>query len=303
MPDLKTQRPYQERFLENFDRAQLRREVEAVPRRRRFHGLKKKYTTWALGASLALGGIGVPMKMVHGGKAGTAKGEQRAASETLDIELAGDLKAARSIAQQVAGGVEAVASGIESAASNPLSAVAEAPKQLTVVSEKVREEFFTKEVPFGSIIYSEAKKNNVRPELVAAVVHAESRFKPTARSGAGAIGLMQLVPRTGRWMGARDLTNPAQNIAAGAKYIKYLSERFDGNETNIIAAYNAGEGNVKRFGGVPPFKETRKYVSKVRGYQNEYSNRVESRVADASSPSVSSAVSNAVDQMASVEAR
>jgi soluble lytic murein transglycosylase-like protein len=92
---------------------------------------------------------------------------------------------------------------------------------------------------------------------------------------------MQLVPRTGKWMGARDLTNPAQNIAAGAKYLKYLSERFDGNETKIIAAYNAGEGNVKRFGGVPPFRETRKYVTKVRTYEKEYKNRVESRIAEA----------------------
>jgi soluble lytic murein transglycosylase-like protein len=145
-------------------------------------------------------------------------------------------------------------------------------------------------VPFGSMIYHEAKKNNIRPELVAAVVQAESRFKPTARSGAGAIGLMQLVPRTGRWMGARDLTNPAQNIAAGAKYLKYLHDRFDGNETKVIAAYNAGEGNVKRFGGVPPFKETRKYVSKVKNYESEYHSRVQNRVADASDVSSDSQV-------------
>ena len=91
---------------------------------------------------------------------------------------------------------------------------------------------------------------------------------------------MQLVPRTGRWMGARDLTNPAQNIAAGTKYLKYLNERFDGNETKVIAAYNAGEGNVKRFGGVPPFRETRQYVTKVRDYEQEYKNRVENRMAE-----------------------
>jgi soluble lytic murein transglycosylase-like protein len=198
-----------------------------------------------------------------------------------------------------------VAGGVQAAASNPLTEVAETPKNLTLVTEQVREEFFKKEVPFGSIIYREAKKNNVRPELVAAVVQAESRFKPTARSGAGAIGLMQLVPRTGRWMGARDLTNPTQNIAAGTKYLKYLSERFDGNETKIIAAYNAGEGNVKRFGGVPPFKETRKYVSKVRDYEKEYKNRVDSRVADASSGggSIANAVTDAVEQIAVAEAR
>jgi soluble lytic murein transglycosylase-like protein len=281
MPELKTKRPYQERFLDNFDRSQLRREVQAVPPRR-MKGLRKKYATWALGASLALGGIGAPLKMAQNdAPAGTAKGAKTSsATAGLDTELASDLKAARSIARQVAGGVEAAVGGVEAAATSPLEAVASAPQKLTIVTEQVREEFFRKEVPFGALIYKEAKKNNIRPELVAAVVQAESRFKPTARSGAGAIGLMQLVPRTGRWMGARDLTNPVQNIAAGTKYLKYLHERFDGNETKMIAAYNAGEGNVKRFGGVPPFKETRKYLTKVRGYEQEYKSRVDNRIAD-----------------------
>jgi hypothetical protein len=286
MPELHTKRPYQERFLDNFDRSQLRREVEAV-RPRRVGGLKKKYATWALGASLAFGGIGMPIRMMQSNDSGTARGpaglqgaKVAGADAALDGELAGDLNAARSIAQQVAGGVQAVAQGVEAAAGSPLSAVAEAPKQLTMVTDQVREEFFKKEVPFGSVIYKEARKNNIRPELVAAVVQAESKFQPTARSGAGAIGLMQLVPKTGRWMGARDLTNPVQNIAAGAKYLKYLHERFDGNETKVIAAYNAGEGNVQRFNGVPPFRETKKYVSKVRNFEQDFRNRVESRVAD-----------------------
>jgi hypothetical protein len=280
MPDLETKRPYRERFLDNFDRSQLRRRVEAVPPRR-FHGLRKKYATWALGASLALGGIGAPLKMVQGNHKGTAdSGKLQSSSTSIDQALAADLEKAESIAKQVAGGVEAAVEGVESAAMAPLEAVAEAPKKLALITEKVREDFFHKEVPFGSIIYREAKKNNVRPELVAAVVQAESKFKPTARSGAGAVGLMQLVPRTGRWMGARDLTNPTQNIAAGTKYLKYLNERFDGNETKVIAAYNAGEGNVKRFGGVPPFRETRQYVAKVRDFEEEYQNRVENRVAD-----------------------
>jgi soluble lytic murein transglycosylase-like protein len=279
MPQLPAKRPYQERFLDNFDRSQLRREVEAV-RPRRLAGLKKKYATWALGASLAFGGIGTPMLMMNNMDAATSG--EAARSATLDTGLEQDLKAARSIAQQVAGGVEAVAHGVEAATSAPLKAVADAPRKLSIVSEQVRQDFFHKEVPFGSLIYKEAKKNDIRPELVAAVVQAESRFRPTARSGAGAIGLMQLVPRTGRWMGARDLTNPAQNIAAGAKYLKYLNERFDGNETKMIAAYNAGEGNVKRFNGVPPFRETRSYVQKVQGYEEDFKNRVENRVADLS---------------------
>jgi hypothetical protein len=293
MPELKTKRPYQERFLDNFDRSQLRREVEAVPPRR-MKGLRKKYATWALGASLALGGIGAPLKMAQSdAPAGNTKGAKTgSATAGLDTELAKDLKAARSIARQVAGGV---VGGVEAAASSPLEAVSAAPKKLTIVTEQVREDFFKKEVPFGALIYQEAKKNNIRPELVAAVVQAESRFKPTARSGAGAIGLMQLVPRTGRWMGARDLTNPVQNIAAGTKYLKYLHERFDGNETKMIAAYNAGEGNVKRFGGVPPFKETRKYLTKVRSYEQEYKNRVDNRIAD------NSAANAAAPQIAEAE--
>lgn len=278
MPELNTKRPYQERFLDNFDRSRLRREVEAVPPRR-MKGLRKKYATWALGASLAFGGIGAPLKMMQNETRGSAGQKVAANTITLDKDLASDLSAARSIAQQVAGGVEAAAGGVRAATSSPLETVANTPQKLSVVTDQVREDFFKKEVPFGALIYKEAKKNNVRPELVAAVVEAESRFKPTARSGAGAVGLMQLVPRTGRWMGARDLTNPAQNIAAGTKYLKYLHERFDGNETKMIAAYNAGEGNVKRFGGVPPFKETRKYVTKVKNYEKEYHNRVENRIA------------------------
>lgn len=285
MGELKTSRPYQERFLDNFDRSQLRREVEAV-KPRRLKGWRKKYATWALGATMALGGIGAPLKMIqqHSPTGGSGKSTTATAAQNapVDNEFAGDLNAAASIAKQVAGGVQAAVAGVEAATSTPLETVAEAPKKLAVVTDKVREDFFHKEVPFGSIIYREAKKNNIRPELVAAVVQAESRFKPTARSGAGAIGLMQLVPKTGRWMGARDLTNPTQNISAGAKYLKYLHERFDGNETQVIAAYNAGEGNVKRFRGVPPFKETRQYVTKVRGYEKDFHSRVSNRVAELS---------------------
>ena len=285
MGELKTNRPFQERFLDNFDRSQLRREVQAVKPRRRFPKLGKKYATWVLGASLALGGIGAPLKMIQQKPEGTTDPDEAAVTATIDSQLAGDIKAAESIAKQVAGGVQAAVSGVEQAVEHPLEAVSDAPKNLAILTEAAtetaREEFFKKEIPFGSIIYREAKKNDLRPELVAAVVQAESKFKPAARSGAGAIGLMQLVPRTGRWMGARDLTNPVQNISAGTKYLKYLNERFDGNETKVIAAYNAGEGNVKRFGGVPPFKETRKYVSKVRNFEEDYRNRVESHVAEA----------------------
>jgi hypothetical protein len=293
MPEVKTKRPYEERFLDNFDRSQLRREVEAV-RPRGFQGMRKKYATWALGASLAFGGLGVPLKMMNHDTGKTTTLQQQSASATaspsLDHELAGDLQAAQSIASQVAGGV---AGGVEAATSSPLKIIGSAPQKLAVISDNVREDFFKKEVPFGSIIYQEAKKNNLRPELVAAVVQAESKFRPAARSGSGAIGLMQLVPKTGRWMGARDLTNPAQNISAGAKYLRYLHDRFDGNETKVIAAYNAGEGNVLRFNGVPPFHETRDYVSKVKNFEEDFHSRISNRVADAGADVSASAAANA----------
>lgn len=271
MAELKTKRQYEERFLDNYDRSQLRRDVRKV-KPNRLSAMRQRYASWALGASLALGGIGVPLKIVQQSQSQA----ELPHSSTDDHTLAADLRAATDIAQQVAGGVVA---GVESVASGPLEAVAEAPKQLAVISEAAKEQFFKTQVPFGSIIYREAKKNDLRPELVAAVVQAESRFKPNARSGVGAVGLMQLMPRTGKWMGARNLTNPTQNIQAGTKYLKYLNERFDGNETKVIAAYNAGEGNVRRFGGIPPFKETRNYVKKVRNFEADFKEQVESHVA------------------------
>ena len=258
MPDIKTSRPFQQRFLNGFDRSELRQEIQSI-QPQRLRGLRKKYATLALGASLALGGIGVPMKMVHDAQSGKAArgaaGQNRAPGESPTPELpavqgiANDLKAAQSIVQ---------------------------------VADAVKEHFFRTEVPFGSIIYSEAKKNDLPPELVAAVVNTESKFKPTARSQRGAVGLMQLVPRTGKWMGARNLADPTQNIQAGTKYLRYLSDRFDGDQQKIIAAYNAGEGNVRRFNGVPPFRETRNYVSRVRSFQDDLGDRIDGHAAELS---------------------
>jgi soluble lytic murein transglycosylase-like protein len=118
-------------------------------------------------------------------------------------------------------------------------------------------------MPYGDLIHEKAIKYDVDPALVAAVIEQESKFHRTAHSPVGARGLMQLMPRTGRWLGARNLYDPAQNVDAGVKYIKYLQQRFDGNVKKTIAAYNAGEGNVKRYNGIPPFRETQTYVRKV----------------------------------------
>jgi len=136
-------------------------------------------------------------------------------------------------------------------------------REMERVNIAIRQEFFANAVPYGDIIHSKAQKYDVDPVLVAAVMETESRFQSNARSQVGARGLMQLMPRTGRWMGARNLYNAEQNVDAGAKYLKYLNARFDGNLTKMIAAYNAGEGNVRRYNGIPPFRETRSYVKNV----------------------------------------
>lgn len=135
--------------------------------------------------------------------------------------------------------------------------------EMSRVSDAIRAQFFSEEIPYGDLIYRKSKKYDVDPALVAAVIEQESRFKPRAKSHVGARGLMQLMPRTGRWMGARDLYNPEQNVDAGVKYIAYLDRRFNGDLKKIVAAYNGGEGNVMRYRGIPPFRETRQYVKKV----------------------------------------
>lgn len=140
-----------------------------------------------------------------------------------------------------------------------------------------KESYFRTHVPYGEIIFREARRNDLPPELVAAMVHTESDFRPTLVSHKTAQGLMQIVPSTAALLGVDDPFDPQKNIAAGTRYFRYLLDRFD-DETMALAAYNAGEGNVARYGGIPPFAETRDYISKVNrrtrryrdGFRNSY---------------------------------
>jgi soluble lytic murein transglycosylase-like protein len=147
------------------------------------------------------------------------------------------------------------------------------PEQQAFSLEISKEAFFRSHVPYGSIIYREARRNHLAPELVAAVVESESDFRPRLLSNKNAQGLMQIVPETGRLMGAENLFNPEENIAAGTKYLRYLFDRF-GDEKIVLAAYNAGEGNIERFGGVPPFQETLNYLQRVAQRRRDYTQRV-----------------------------
>lgn len=114
-----------------------------------------------------------------------------------------------------------------------------------------------------SLIIQFAKRHGVDPELMLALAEAESGFDPKAVSRSGAVGVFQLMPETAKALGVKDPFNPAQNIDAGIRYFRKLLDEFQGQITLALAAYNAGPQNVRRYGGIPPFPETRTFVRRV----------------------------------------
>ncbi|MBF0622082.1 MAG: lytic transglycosylase domain-containing protein [Magnetococcales bacterium] len=126
---------------------------------------------------------------------------------------------------------------------------------------------------YSTTIKRLANRYKVEPALVHAVIQAESSFNPNALSPKGAVGLMQLMPETAAKYGVRDRWDPENNIHAGARHLRRLLHMFKNNLTLSLAAYNAGENAVRRYGNrVPPYRETRRYVQKVLRYYREYRN-------------------------------
>lgn len=121
---------------------------------------------------------------------------------------------------------------------------------------------------YDIMIESIADRHGVERGLVKAIMHTESSFNPYARSHVGAQGLMQLMPATAKRFNVSNSYDPQQNIEGGVKYLRWLMKRFDGNISLVLAAYNAGEGNVDKYRGIPPFKETQDYVKKVMDRYN-----------------------------------
>jgi len=109
-----------------------------------------------------------------------------------------------------------------------------------------------------------ANRHDVSAELLHSVIKVESNYNPYAVSSKGALGMMQLIPATARRFGVGNVFNPVENIEGGAKYLRYLLDLYNGNYGLALAAYNAGEGAVQKYGGVPPYPETQNYLVLVK---------------------------------------
>jgi soluble lytic murein transglycosylase-like protein len=133
---------------------------------------------------------------------------------------------------------------------------------------------------FDELIHKYAGRYRVDPALVKAVIHAESGFRAGARSRRGARGLMQVMPRTGRVYGVRNLDDPESNLHAGVRYLRYLLDRHHNDPRLALAAYNAGSSVVTRYGDVPPYPETRRYVARVLRYRVQYVGQMKTAAAD-----------------------
>ncbi len=148
--------------------------------------------------------------------------------------------------------------------------VAEASVQIEEKKPDIDEKQFEKKIPYHGIILQVASRYEVDPALIRAIIMAESGYNPRAVSKKGAIGLMQLMPRTARELGVKEPFNPEHNIEAGVKYFKKLLKQFRGDVRLAVAAYNAGSRKVRRYRGVPPIRATRYYVRKVFHYYEKY---------------------------------
>ncbi len=126
------------------------------------------------------------------------------------------------------------------------------------------------DVPYGAEITAAAQKYGIDPALLAGLVKQESGFNPNAGSAAGARGLTQLMPGTAAGLGVTNVLDPAQSLDGGAKYLRAQLDAFSGDVARALAAYNAGPGAVKRYGGVPPYAETQNYVRAVQANAAAY---------------------------------
>ena len=132
-----------------------------------------------------------------------------------------------------------------------------------VVQGRSSQPFEGGRLDIASLVGRSARRHNVDPKLIYAVIRQESNYDPFAVSHKGALGLMQLMPETARRFGVKDIFDPAENVDGGVKLLRHLLDRYDGDPIRALAAYNAGEAAVERYDGVPPYEETLDYVDRV----------------------------------------
>ena len=156
----------------------------------------------------------------------------------------------------------------------PLGLSTATPDLLDVISSKA---LFSTRLPrtgrkLSDTINEIAQEHGVSPALVKAVIRVESNWNPNAVSPMGAVGLMQVLPATARRVGVSNPYDPQSNIRAGVKYLRQLLDMFGDDEALALAAYNSGPAKVQKYGDIPPFKETRVFVSRVMHYYRTYLN-------------------------------
>ena len=158
------------------------------------------------------------------------------------------------------------------------------PVARTYAVREARRVRSTREVPlrrsalFDGLIQRHAADQGIREDLVRAVIQTESAFNPYARSHKGALGLMQLMPETANELGVVNPYDPAENIRGGVTYLRQLLDRYRNNEELALAAYNAGPRAVDRYGSVPPYRETRNYVARIKGRSGGITRSVRTRI-------------------------
>lgn len=159
------------------------------------------------------------------------------------------------------------------------------PVQQAVAPPAEEEQFFAvtpEQKKAADLVRKLAPEYRINPQFALAIIRAESNFDPNARSPRNAQGLMQLIPETSARFNVKKPFDPAQNIRGGLAYLRWLLAYFRGNVTLVAAAYNAGEGTVERYGGVPPYAETRAYIERIRRYFRKEQHPFDATVADPS---------------------